>query len=273
MAIRLFYNNSDFDKATLTASSQAQYLPATNVQNSFRTRVWQTLNTNLYETLTIDMGKPVSVDACVVFYTNLEELTSPLDGPITLSGNSINSFVTSPAAPFTATLQQGTITDSTSPQQYYSTDFGVSPGSPTYRYWQIKFKKQRAGETITIGRIFLGQTYDLAALPMYNGVQINLVDNSNKSKGVGLNTYVEVLPQYKEVVLALQPMANADIANLDTILYQIGQSKSIFLQIDQADPYTEILYVKVGTTHTKKTSIVSPTNVYWGVQLSFEEQL
>lgn len=276
MAVRLFWDNTDFDSlpsGSLTPSSQSLNLPVTNVQNSFRTRVWRTGNTLGTESVIVDFGVPVTIDACIMFFTTVEGTVSPMDGPVTIAGNSSNSFSSPAFGP--VTMQQGSITDSQYPEYYFFAAFGVSPGSPTYRYWQLKFTKASAGYTRDVGRVFLGQTYDLVQAPAYNGVQIDLQDNSNKSKGVGLNTYVEILPQFKVITLSFPPMTQADMDAIDAVFYQIGQNRSFFLQIDQTGPvqYTEIYYVKLAAVHTKKLAVVSPTTQYWSVSLQFEEQL
>lgn len=287
MPVRLFWNNSQFDAlpaSSLVPSSQAPNLPATNVQNQFRSRVWRSGNTYLTETLTIDFGTPVTVDAFIAFFTTINEnpesggdttgFTSGDwgDGPVTIAGNTVNSW-SSP--PFIQALPQASTTDAQQPHQYFGDAFGVSPGSPTYRLWQFSYVKSASNQTRDVGRIFLGQIYDIPQDPMYNGVDIELMDASNKSKGVGLNTFVEILPQYKVITLDFPPMADAVVNQLDALFAQIGQNRSFYLQIDQSGPpsYQEIYYVKLASSHKKKTAVVSPTTTYWSVSYSFEEQL
>lgn len=285
MAVRLFWDNRTFDAlpaSSLVPSSYAQMLPASNVQTQFRSRVWRSGNTLGAETLTIDFGAPVSVDAFIAFFTTLNEgsMTSGDttgftsgdwgDGPVTVAGNSVNSW-SSP--PFSQTLNQSSITDAQSPHQYFEGYFETTPGAPTYRYWQFEYYKSAANQTRDVGRIFLGQTYDIPQAPAFNGILIELIDGSNKSKGVGLQTFVEVLPQFKQITLTFPPMAQNVINQLDYIFAQIGQNRNFFLQIDQVDPYKEIYYVKLGASHKKQTSVVSPTQTYWVVAYMFEEQL
>ena len=76
MAVRLFWNNFIFDalsSSSLVPSSQAPNLPATNVQNQFRSRVWRSGRSNLTETLTIDFGIPITIDAFIAFFSTINE--------------------------------------------------------------------------------------------------------------------------------------------------------------------------------------------------------
>lgn len=274
MPVRLFHNNHVFDalpSASITPSSQQQNLPAINVQNSFRSRVWRTGTSTATETLTIDMGAAVTIDAVIIFFTTIDTILGG-DSSVIVMGNTANAWV---GAAFTASLAQGSITDASTgvAENYFFSDFGVSPGSPTFRWWRISFTKASAGVTRDIGRVFLGQTYDVTQNISYNGIQIVSVDNSNKSKGVGMNTFVEILPQHKQVTLNWPLLPQVDVTNLDSIFYRIGQNTNMYLQIDQITPYNEILYVKHGVDHAKKTKIISPTTQYWDYSSAYEEQL
>ena len=278
MAVRLFEDNRLFDalpSASITPSSESQNLPAINVQNAFRTRVWRTGNSQATETLTIDFGTPVTIDACILFYTDIDTVTGG-DSNVKVMANTTNSWG---APAFTQSLTQHSITDSQSPRNYFYGFFGDTQTSPspspvTYRYWRISFTKAAANVTRDIGRVFLGVCYDFATEPMGNGgIQIDVVDGSNKSKGVGLNTYVEVLPQFKRITLAYTPMAQSDLNSVDTIFYRLGQNTNFYLQIDQSTPFEEIYYCKLSNIHSKKLKFVTPTTQYHDLTAVYEEQL
>jgi hypothetical protein len=217
------------------------------------------------------MGSAVTIDAIILFFTTIDTILGG-DSSVKVLANTTNSWG-SPA--FSADLIQGSITDASTgiAENYFYSDFGVSPGSPTFRWWQISFTKASAGVTRDIGRVFLGQTYDVTQNISYNGVDIESVDNSNKSKGVGMNTFVEILPQHKVANLNWPLLPQIDVTNLDEIYYRLGQNTNLYLQIDQVSPYNEILYVKQNVSHKKKTKIVSPTTQYWDYSTSYEEQL
>lgn len=273
MGIRLFYDNRGFDLLSLVPSSEATTLPALNVQNEFRTKVWRTGATQTEESIVADFGTAYSVDACIVHYTNVPKY---LNGVIVDTVYEIQANVaddwSSPPTHATLNVQWGD-SEFNPPNLLYfiPADVGFSPMN--YPFFRYTFTKSAAGETRDTGRIFLGKMYETPVAPLRNGVEVGFVDGSEKFKGVGLNTFVEIKDKYKVITISFPPVPQTMMETLNRIYQLNGESINMYLQVGQYAPYNEILYVKMVGMLKKKLRVPQSTAPYWEVQLQFEEQL
>lgn len=262
MSVRLFYDNTLFDAAVLTPGSQQSTLPATNVQNPLRSRVWRTDILSAAETLVINFGSAVTPKAFIAFFTDVDD---SVDSLIKIQGNASNSWG-SPTFSQALTKKQILFTK----KNYF---FNYFSATETFQYFRYIFTKAAAAVTRDTGRIFLGNTYDIVRAPSRDGIEITFTDGSKKTKGVGLNTFVEVLPLYRLVKITFPPMSQTDITNLDTVFSSLGQNSNFYIQIDQVAPYDEIIYCKSLSYVKKLFAQKDSSNIWWTVTLNFEEML
>lgn len=289
MSLRIFHDNRLFDIATLTPSSESSDLPAVNVQDEFRTKVWRTGNTLAKETLTVDFGMARRMRAFIAYYTTVNGWASSFHNPddfISLSANSSNSFgspLFNQTVNYNKDFYPGVYGSESSPilvspdRNILSTIF-----DQTYQYFQYTFTKPTAGETRDTGRIFLGDYYDMVRAPSRDGITITQVDGSEKFKGIALNTFTEIKDKYKIINIRFPAVPQVDIDNLNEIFSRLGEGVNFFIQIDQdsnnfglapLSPYVEIYYVKLNKNYSKQLMYPTGLAPFWSLELEFEEQV
>jgi hypothetical protein len=252
--MRFFYDNLiDASGVAFTASSAHTNLPATNVANEHRKRVWRTGTSTAAETLVIDLGSAQSVTSIIL----LDHTLTAADTLIKIQGHTSDSWG-APDVNETLTWASRTISKTFS--------------SATKRYWRLIFTKSAAGETRDIGRIFLGTYYDTTEQPDYDGYDDSLNDPSRKSKSLAGQTYVDVLEKFGSLSVAFSDVGNTQVESLKTIFESVGQSVSFFVQAQTTSPLNDIWYVKATRPFERDVSGFD-SNYLWNVKLELEEQL
>lgn len=251
----LFYDNLiQYSGVTFAPSSQQTNLPASNVANEFRKRVWRTGSATAAEYLVMDLGSAKAVSSLIL----LDHTLTAGDTSIKIQGNSSDSWG-APAFEQTLTWAAGTIAATFSAQ--------------TYRYWRLIFTKSAANQTRDIGVVFLGPRYELEEPPDYSGYDETLNDNSKKIKSIGGQTYTDLLDQYGELKLAFSDVRQDMAANLKTFVDYVGQHKSFFLQVETSAPLNKYWYMKLDDAWGRKVSAVD-ASYSWDIKgMKFEEQL
>lgn len=251
--MRLFYTNAlDGPAVVLTPSSEVATLPAENVLDEFRERVWRTGNAAGTETLVIDLGAAFAVTSIIL----LAHTLLAGDSNIKLEANSADSWG---APPFTSGITWSADT------------IAAVFAAQTYRYWRLSFTKASASAR-DIGRIFLGSHYELEDQPDYDGFDETLEDAARKQKSLGGQTYTELVGQYRMLRTDFSRITTAMITNMVAYAEAVGQSVSHFVQVDTASPFDRIYYVKLARAFKRNVEAIDATPL-WAVVLEYEEQL
>lgn len=252
--MRFWYDNLiDYSGVTLTASSAQSTLPATNVINEHRKRVWRTGTSTAAETLVIDLGSAKAVTSIIL----LDHTLTASDTLIKIQGHTSDSWG-APDVNETLTWASGTISKTFT--------------SATKRYWRLIFTKSAAGETRDIGRIFLGTYYDTPEDPDDKGYEDELEDPSRTSKSLGGQTYTEVLEKFWAPAVTWSSLPNSTAESLKTIAESVGRSVAFFVQVQTVSPLTEIFYVKLRRAFKRQVAGME-SSLLWNVGLELEEQL
>lgn len=252
--MRFFYDN-EIDKTgvVFTPSSEISTLPASNVANELRTRVWRTGISTATETLVFDLGSAKAITAIIL----IDHTLTSGDSAIKVEANTANSWG-APAFTQTLTWASGTISQTFASQ--------------SYRYWRLSFTKSAAGESRDIGRIFLGTYYEAEHQPDYNGLKEETDDLARTQTSLGGQEYVERVNQRRMLTCEFSEIADTFITSLRTIFRSVGEGISFFVQVDTAAPLNEIFYVKFGKSFRRQVDSFDASYL-WAITLDFREQL
>lgn len=254
--LRLAWSNViDASGVVFTPTSEASGLPAKNLANELRTKVWRTGTSVAAENVVIDLGSAKSV-SCVILLDH--DLTAG-DSAIALEANSSDAWG---APPFSQTLTRvpGAIS------AWFATQ--------TYRYWRLKFTKSAAGETRQIGRVFLGTYYECERDVAADGLDIRQVDLTKSGKSIGGQRFSDARSSYDEISLAFSRMPQSQFDQLRTIATEVGEHRSFFISIDYVNhPEDWLYYVVLKDLISGKSLTYGNGSLLWDANLSLEEQL
>ncbi len=249
--MRFFYDNLiDYDGVVITARSEQVNLPASNVANEHRKRVYRTGSTYLQEWLVFDLGAAKAVAAVVIGATNFAWQTDIVS--IDASTDGFTWVSIRDELPILETIP-------------------TSFPEVSYRYWRIIFDKANATETRDIGRVFIGRYYDTPEPPDFTGYEDTLDDLSKVQKTPSGQTYAEVLDQFEIFKLSFSSVPQTMADELRIVMRSVGQHRSFFLQLDENDNDT-IRYLKFKNGLTRKVSGFD-SQLYYDIKLELEEQL
>lgn len=255
--MKIFYDNLiDYAGVVVTASSANSLLPAKNVLNEQRKKVWRTGTTLTTEFITFDLLTAKSASALVVCDFAYNQAAVSVNF---LLYGSTDNFVASDVL-IGATAYDGTQTSL----------FTFSPVS--YRYWRVRVVKDNAADTVDIGRLFIGPTYTTEEPPDFDGYSSELVDPSPIQKSLGGQGYSDIREKFRMVKTEFTRVANAMAENLRTFAERVGNATPFFIQVDTVTPLDKVLYVKL-KKGLKRQVAGFDASLYWNVDLEFEEQL
>lgn len=253
--MRFFYDNLiDNSGVVLTPTSEVDTLPAENVINELRKRVWRTGAASATERLVIDLGSAQAVTALIL----LDHTLTSSDTVLKLEANSSDSW----GAP--AFTQNLTWADGTILQTF---------ASQTYRYWRLSFTKSSSSESRDIGRIFLGTYAATEHQPDFDGHDEKLEDPSRRAKTLGGQTWTDLQEQYKVINSQLSHVSQTMADQIKTIVEAVGQSISFFVQVDTVSPLDTVYYVKFTRAFGRGVVAVDSTLIWDLAKLEMEEQL
>jgi hypothetical protein len=252
--MRFFYDNLiDYSGVLLLPSSAQSTLPASNVANEHRKRVWRTGTSAAAENLVIDLGSAKAVTAVIL----LDHTLTASDTLIKLEGHTTNAWG-APTFTQALTWASGTIA------QVFA--------SQTLRWWRISFTKSAAGETRDLGRVFLGTYYETPIDPDADGYDEELNDPSRKTKSLGGQTYTEILEKFGVPAVKFSAIDQTMRDNLKTIFDAVGEAVSFFVQVQSTSPLNKVWYVKLRRAFKTPVKGMDST-LLWDVSLDLEEQL
>ncbi len=249
---RIIWDNSKFDAATLTPSSEATGLPASNLQNTLRKKVWRTTGITS-ESLTVDLGSEEIIQCVVLVNHNFT-----VDAQITIKASNVSDF-SSLEYNVTVDIWQpvygygeggygeggygGYLTDSDRIELFISPIFIKWTGDVTARYWKIEFSD--SGNTdgyFEIGRIFIAPFLE----PVYNfayGWHIQVYDPSIVTRSIGGQKWVDQKDWYHRLTLPLHVVDDSNkYADFIALCKRIGIKKDFILDLAPEATGTDEVY-------------------------------
>lgn len=253
--MRFFYDNLiDYAGVVLTPTSEVAALPATNVINELRKRVWRTTTSGPTERLVIDLGSAKAVTAIIL----LDHSLTAADSAIKIEAHTSDSWG---APSFTQNL--------TWAEDIIAQTFA----SQTYRYWRLSFTKVSVAVSRDIGRIFLGTYAETEHQPDFSGYDESRDDPSRNAKTLGGQTWTDRQEQFDTITTEMSHVSQTLADQLRTIAAAVGQSISFFVQVDTAAPLDTIRYVKFRKAFGRSVVAVDSTLIWDMAKLQMEEQL
>ena len=194
--------------------------------------------------------------SCVVLHNhNLKET----DTNIKLLGNDTDSWGT-PA--FTQNL-----THVAGPISFYL----LTPQS--FRFWRVTFDKLVATETRDIGRVFLGDYYEVPQNVGPDGITIRKKDLSKIGKSVGGQSYADVKSIFDQINLNFSMMEHTQYSQFVIIAEAVGLHTPFFVSLEHdVEPVDWLYYVKFMSLQSFKIKTIGPI-MFWSASMRLEEQL
>jgi hypothetical protein len=236
-----YYSNLVDTASSVTGSSAASGLPASNVQNQLIPRVWRTGTSTAAETITFDFGTAQTPTAAIIAG---HTLTSG-DSSIQVRGSTDN-FSSSDVLVATFT---------------YASTHMLKAISGSYRYWRIAFTKASSGVARDIGKIYIGTTYTTEEEPDWDGFEETTVDPTVTARSIGGQTYSDARPTYRRWTWNYNSIGDTMAASLRTMIRTVGKSQTLFAQVSASSPFDEVLYVKLTKDYSRKVSGYAAWNI------------
>lgn len=253
--MRFFYDNQiDYAGVTFTPTSEVPGLPAENLANELRKRVWRTTTGGPTERVVIDLGSAKAITTLILIDHDLVAG----DTNILLEGNSADSWG-APAFSQSLTWASGPILQTFTQQ--------------TLRYWRLSFTKTSASESREIGRLYLGTYAETEHQPDFAGYDEMREDPSRKAKTLGGQTWTDRQEQFDVVTAEMSHVSQTLADQIRTIARAVGQSISFFVQVDTTSPLNTVYYVKFRKAHGRSVVAVDSGLVWDLAKLEMEEQL
>lgn len=253
--MRFFYDNwIDYAGVVLTPTTEVDSLPAENVINELRKKVWKTTAGGPTERLVIDLGAARAVTSLILLDHDL--LVG--DTNVKLEGNAADSWG-APSFSQNLTWASGTIIQTFAQQ--------------TFRYWRLSFTKTSAAQSRQIGRIFLGTYAETEHQPDFTGYDESREDLSRKAKTLGGQTWTDRQEQYDVVTTEMTHVSQTLADQIKTIVRAVGQSISFFVQVDTVAPLNTVYYVKFRRAFGRNVAAVDSGYIWDLAKLEMEEQV
>lgn len=242
--VRIIYDNAA-DRATLTASSTAGVLVATNMQDERKSLVWRSTSTSA--TLTLIWPSLETISGVALPFCNLTQTST-----IQLKGYT-------GSGPYTLVMDTGTVlaapVSALGIFNWGSSALGVNTyayGGGTYGRCWIPITSIRSLTKLEIiitdtantqgyiecSRIVAGAHW----APVYNvgyEIPVTVNDTSNTTRNDAADLITEIGPMYKTISLGLSNMVDMDRTKLISIIRGNGKSKPIFVSIFPEDVDTD----------------------------------
>ena len=247
----IFLYDNLFDSATLTASTEDSSFPATNLQHSFKTKVWTTDNAGTAN-LVIDYGSATSVTAVVLIGYDWGSAPGTLD----MEFNATDAW----GAP-SATEALTWVAD---PDAYGNVNVIIKTFSAlNYRYNRLNVV--HAPGDWNLGRIFIGNYFE-PTRTYRDHYEYPIIDPSYIQQTVSGQKHVDEITKYRRKSVEFFIETYAQMRLFQTLFNNAGYGKDIFASFDYSNyPNNDTLYGKI------VSSKISYKNLYWSATLTFEE--
>lgn len=219
--IAFLYANQ-YPAATLVASSAVSALPVANTQNEDRSKVWQSSTGTGTPTIDIDLGSVLPVSA--VALANVK-----LVGAGVLELYQRGDAGAAGAATLVATLPT---------QNTYTRTAFAFFSSQSHRHWQLKWTNPgSASDYASLGYAFLGVEVEPAVNVMVP-LDISRQDPSVGTASVDGQQTFAVRTKFFAGAWTFDTVAEAQLAQLETLFDTVGTSGAHFVVLDAALPWT-----------------------------------
>lgn len=243
------------DTATIAVSSEVSGLPATNVKDTDRTKVWRSVAGTGVATYDVDLGSSQFVPVCAVANvkkvgTGVVELYDRGTGGSPVGGD-------------------GTLLGTLPTQDTESRIAFLFPASPpTTRHLRLKWTNPGAvSDYAELGRLYLGG-YDTPAVNVRMGVSRRRGSGTELARSIDGQESAARRSKYVMLDLSWHRVASADRALLSSIWDAVELATPFFLLLD-ADVASQAWYGRWASEFDERADDEAIDR--WSVSLSFEE--
>lgn len=256
--------------ADITPSTEADYLPASNVANDQRDKLWKSLGNTVNEYLIFNLGDQYSVRAIILFDANI---SGNVTG-ISLLASETNDFTGAPEVLITHTVISKTA--ATGKQTFFIIFERIE--NSNWQYFKLKITKSVSTFRIEIGKIFIGDYEEIEKDPDYGGFDYKWNDLSITERASGGNTFSQTRPKFRDLSLSYSNIEQTIKDQFNKIGLLVGTHTPFFIQVlddpmGSLDfPMDEIIYVKLSRLAGGKVQSVDET-LHWNLKAEYNEEI
>lgn len=252
--VRFLYDMKfDATDVVLTASSETDGLPASNVVQEFVARMWRAESdgpsSEYPEWVKFDLGAAKTITMLAIFGHNLSASAT-----VTIQASNTDSW-TAPSYSTTMTWNELALVKFT--------------GTQSYQWWRITFVDP-ANEYgyIEIGRICAGEYYE-PGVNVTESVTKTLADPSTIEESDGRHGWAVEKPKYRTFGVQFTDITRTQQDELEDIFRAIGVTRPLVFALDPANyPEEDTIYCKMKGDLSRALKALE----YGDVSLTFEEK-
>jgi hypothetical protein len=227
----LFLYQNQVDTASLYPTSEDNSLPANNIKNAFRQKVWEV--DSPVADLVIDFGSEKAVTA--VAMVNYDWAAAPNSLYLEFSASSF-----SPASGQTQALTWCVNPTSNSNPACIIKTFALNS---SYRYARLRVHADSAWQ---MGRLFLGEYFEPTHNMLHDGYGYNLNDPSILSQALCGPFLADIEANYRSLNMQFVVRTQAQLEAFQKMWNTVGVGKSFFLAADyDNEPNEMTMYGKL----------------------------
>jgi hypothetical protein len=274
-SLRIVYDNAA-DSGTLTATSTAGSLAATNMQIDKKSKVWRSVGTSA--TLTCSWSSIKLINCVILPFCNFSSTATAIVRVYdAASGGTL--LYTSPSTLVTPTVPVGYWGLGTQPLGVNAYSYGFSQHA---RVWlPSTYSARRVEITITdssnpsgyleVARFVTGNYWS----PMYNtgfGIPLVTIDSSVQSRSQAGDLITSVGFKYKKMSIDLNWLVDSDRSRFLAMLQTNGSAKAVFVSVfpEDVDTLKEQSYQIFGKLPAQ-TQVTHPMHTIYSSQIELEE--
>jgi hypothetical protein len=275
-SLRIIYDNLA-DSGTVTATSTAGSLAATNMQIDKKSKVWRSVGTTA--TLKCSWSSSKSINSIVFAFCNFSSTATVVARlyDTTVGGTPL---YTSPSTLITPSVSAEYWGNGSQPLGVNSYSYGFTQHARLWlanTYTTVKRIELDVTDTsntsgyLEVSRLILGNYW----APTYNtgfGIPMTSVDAGTQTRAQSGDLVSSVSYKYKKLSIDLAWMLAPDRVRLQSMLQNNGISKGVFLSVfpEDTDPFKEQTYQIYGKLPNSVT-ISHPMHTIYSTQIELEE--
>jgi len=249
----LYFNLVDQDFTDIVGGDENAAFPALNIKDSRSTKVYRS---NVASDNVVFDFKTVEAVDTVAIRANFKTGWG-FNGDLTIEANATANF-SSPA--FSTTI---------TPDNKYNFSFTTFTDK-NYRFWRISGS---GSQYLEIANIFIGKAHTLS-----KNISLNWKYNNNDQSSSTENRYgqkfTDVITSKRDISASIKLMNSAEIDTFNSIIDYLGESKPLWLIMDESALYSPSKNLFAGIFHFKKRPAL--TNIAFGIyntSISLGEQV